>query len=388
MSEYIANQQELESLVERLMGSSVLAIDTEFLREKTYFAKLCLIQVNNGDIQAIIDPLTCTDLTVLAPILTDKNCVKIFHAGSQDLDIIYHECGVVPAPLFDTQTAASLLGFPLQIGYGPLVKGVCGVTLPKADSYTDWSRRPLTKDQIKYALDDVVYLPRIYDSMMAQLKRMGRVSWLDSEFAKMTDPKRYECDPDEIWHKVKRVSALSRRQLAIVRETAAWREREAMRRNLPRKWVMPDEAVVEIARKAPKTIDRLHEVRGLGSRLSTKASREILAGVKRAQELPEEKLPRIEKKPHGTTEIDGAVDLMAAIVDIRARKNDVAPQVLASRDELAALARGHRSGINVLEGWRAEMVGNELIDILEGKRVIFLQDGQINVEKRKGKSEI
>ena len=381
MSEYVSNQEQLEDLANRLIGSRILAIDTEFLREKTYYAKLCLVQINNGEIQAIIDPLSCTDLTVLNPIFTDANCVKIFHAGSQDLDIIFHTCGVVPAPLFDTQTAAALLGFPLQMGYGPLVKSVCGVKLAKADSYTDWSRRPLTKHQITYALDDVVYLPQIYDYMVEQLRAKGREHWLDDEFSRMSDISRYVVSDEDAWRKVKRVSSLSRRQLGIVQGVAAWREKEAVKRDQPRKWIVPDEAIVEIARKAPKSIDRLHEVRGLG-RLGTKASREVLAAVQTALDKPEDELPKLERRPHGTTEIDGAVDLMASIVDIRARQNDVAPQVLASRDDLAQLARGHRSNNEVLEGWRYEMVGKELIDLLDGKLVIYLKNGSINVEPR------
>ena len=159
MFRYIDCQEKLDELVRDLEGSELLAIDTEFLREKTYFAKLCLIQINNGSIQAIIDPLTDVDLKVLAPIMTDEGCVKVFHAASQDIDILYHEIGVTPSPMFDTQVAATLLGQPLQVGYGPLVKHMTGVKLAKADSYTDWSRRPLTKNQVKYALDELCICP-------------------------------------------------------------------------------------------------------------------------------------------------------------------------------------------------------------------------------------
>lgn len=379
MSRFVATPEELDQLVADLAGSELLAIDTEFLREKTYYAKLCLIQINNGDIQAIIDPLALKSLDALVPILTDPACTKVFHAGSQDIGILYHETGVMPAPVFDTQTAAALLGHPLQMGYGPLVKAMCDVKLAKADSYTDWSRRPLTKDQVRYALDDVVYLPEMYRMMTSELEERGRLSWLDEDFATLADPARYENVPEEMWRRVKRVSSLSRRQLAIARGVAAWRESEAMRRDIPRRWVMSDEAVVEIARKAPRDVDRLMEVRELNNRLSMRASREVLAAVKEARELPESELPRIDRAPHGAHEIDGVVDLMAAVVEIRAKENDVAPPVLASKDDLSRLARGHRDDSALLMGWRYEMVGRELIDLLEGRLVLYVNDGAIQV---------
>lgn len=382
MSRYVSSQAELEKLAHDLEGSRVLAIDTEFLREKTYYAKLCLLQLNNGDIQAIVDPFRVDDLSVLSAILVDKGCTKIFHAGNQDIDILYRETGVVPTPVFDTQLAASLLGHPLQVGYGPLVRSVCDVKLPKADSYTDWSRRPLTDDQLKYALDDVVYLPQIYDIFVHDLKKKGRLSWLDSDFAALSDPKSYTCDPREMWHKVKRVSTLNRGQLAVAREIAAWREREAMRRNIPRKRVLADEAVVEIARKAPKTRERLFEVRGLSGKLGNYDVNQILEAVRRGRELPESQWPKPPRRPHGDHEVDGAVDLMSALVEVRAKQNGVAAPLLASHAELTKLARGHRDEVDVLKGWRYEMVGKELLDLLEGRLVLYLDKGTIEVTER------
>lgn len=380
MSRYVASQDDLEQLVRDLEGSEVLALDTEFLREKTYYAKLCLIQVNNEHVQAIIDPLALEDLTVLGPLLTDQRCVKVFHAGGQDLDILYHEVGVTPTPLFDTQVAAALLGYPQQIGYGPLVKGMCGVKLDKADSYTDWSRRPLSKHQLKYALEDVVYLPQMYRAMVNALEKKGRLGWLEGDFAALADPSRYERDPREMWRHVKRISTLNRVQLSIVREVAAWREREAQQRNIPRKWVIPDEAVVDIARKMPSTPARLLEVRGLGARLNGRAVNELLEAVRRACALPEERLPRLEHRSQGDAQIEGVVDLMAAIVDVRARENEVAVPVLASHDDLSRLAHGHRDDCKVLKGWRYEMVGRELQDLLEGRLALYVDNGTIRVK--------
>ena len=188
---YIANQESLEAFVERARSSSVLAIDTEFLREKTYYAKLCLLQLATDDEAVIVDPFEVDDLGVLEPLLADEGIVKLFHAGGQDLEIILREVGVIPRPVFDTQVAAALLGYTQQIGYAALVHAECGVSLKKIDSFTDWSRRPLSDSQREYAADDVVYLPRLYASMRAALEEKGRLSWLDRDFEELCDPARY-----------------------------------------------------------------------------------------------------------------------------------------------------------------------------------------------------
>ncbi|MGN0038452.1 MAG: ribonuclease D [Coriobacteriales bacterium] len=381
-SRYIDTQAGLIELAADLEGSELLAVDTEFLREKTYYPKLCLIQLNNESIQAIVDPLAVHDLSPLAPIMTDQGCVKIFHSGSQDIDILFHELGAMPTPLFDTQMAAALMGFPLQVGYGPLVQALCDVRLAKADSYTDWSRRPLTTHQLKYALDDVVYLPQMYRHMVQALEKQGRGSWLDADFAKLADPVRYNSEPMEMWRKVKRVASLSRGQLAVAQELAAWREREAMERNIPRKWVIPDEAVVEIARKSPKSIDRLMEVRGLNTKLTTKTARQVLEAVKKGRERDPKDYPSLPKRPSGTPEVDGAVDLLASVVEVRSKENGVAVPVLASRDDLARLVHGHKEECEVLHGWRYEMVGRELEAIMEGRLAVYVERGKLCVAPR------
>lgn len=381
-SRYVETQTELEQLVADLAGSRLLAIDTEFLREKTYYAKLCLIQINNGDIQAIIDPLRTHDLKVLAPIMEDPDCVKVFHSGSQDIEILYHAIGVMPTPLFDTQMAAALMGFPLQVGYGPLVHAICGVKLAKADSYTDWSRRPLTDNQLRYALDDVVYLPQMYEHMERTLEKQGRSTWLKGDFAELANPAKYELDPMEAWHKVKRVASLNRPQLAVARELAAWREREARTRNLPRKWIIPDEALVEIARKSPKSIDRLLEVRGLNSKLNTKTARLVLEAVKRGKGCDPEDYPVIPKRTGGEPQIKGAVELLSSVVELRAHESGVAVPVLASHDDLVRLVHGRRDECEVLRGWRYEMVGRELEDVLDGKLALCIANGKVQLIKR------
>ncbi|HJH42671.1 MAG TPA: ribonuclease D [Rubneribacter badeniensis] len=376
---YIANQEDLEAFAKRAMRSSVLAIDTEFLREKTYYAKLCLLQLATDDETAIVDPFEVEDLRVLAPLLENESVVKLFHAGGQDLEILLREVGVLPRPLFDTQVAAALLGHTQQIGYAALVHAECGVTLKKIDSFTDWSRRPLSDSQLEYAADDVAYLPRMYERMRAQLVELGRLAWLDRDFEDLADPKRYATNERERYRRLKRVSQLSRRQLAAAREVAAWRELEAQRRDVPRKWVVTDEQIVEACKREARTIDELFMVRGMSDRLSTKDARCVVALMSSALDAPPDAWPEPDRCGKNEPNVDAELDLMCALVRLRAKQNGVAFPTLASHDDLARVARGYREGVDVLRGWRRSLVGEELLRLLEGKIALSLSDGEVKV---------
>lgn len=376
---YIANQEDLEAFAKRAMRSSVLAIDTEFLREKTYYAKLCLLQLATDDETAIVDPFEVEDLRVLAPLLENESVVKLFHAGGQDLEILLREVGTLPRPLFDTQVAAALLGHTQQIGYAALVHAECGVTLKKIDSFTDWSRRPLSDSQLEYAADDVAYLPRMYERMRAQLVELGRLAWLDRDFEDLADPKRYATNERERYRRLKRVSQLSRRQLAAAREVAAWRELEAQRRDVPRKWVVTDEQIVEACKREARTIDELFMVRGMSDRLSTKDARCVVALMSSALDAPPDAWPEPDRCGKNEPNVDAELDLMCALVRLRAKQNGVAFPTLASHDDLARVARGYREGVDVLRGWRRSLVGEELLRLLEGKIALSLSDGEVKV---------
>ena len=376
---YIANQEDLEAFAKRAMRSSVLAIDTEFLREKTYYAKLCLLQLATDDETAIVDPFEVEDLRVLAPLLENESVVKLFHAGGQDLEILLREVGVLPRPLFDTQVAAALLGHTQQIGYAALVHAECGVTLKKIDSFTDWSRRPLSDSQLEYAADDVAYLPRMYERMRAQLVELGRLAWLDRDFEDLADPKRYATNERERYRRLKRVSQLSRRQLAAAREVAAWRELEAQRRDVPRKWVVTDEQIVEACKREARTIDELFMVRGMSDRLSTKDARCVVALMSSALDAPPDAWPEPDRCGKNEPNVDAELDLMCALVRLRAKQNGVAFPTLASHDDLARVARGYREGVDVLRGWRCSLVGEELLRLLEGQIALSLSNGEIKV---------
>ncbi len=378
---YVRDTEQLRELVAQLRTSSLVAVDTEFMREKTYFARLCLIQLGNDEISAIVDPLACKDLSPLVDLLTDQSVVKILHAGSQDLEIFYRAFGVAASPVFDTQVAATLAGFPQQVGYGALVQEMLDVKLDKGDSYTDWAKRPLTDTQVEYALNDVRYLPEIYRRLTERLTEDGRLEWLDADFGRMTDPGTYEVIPEEQWRRVKRVSSLNRRQLAVAREVAAWRETEAMRRNVPKRWVIGDESVVEVARRAPGSVEELMAIRGVTDKIGKGAAPGLIEAVTRGMAVPDDALPSLPKRKRLTGDVDGAVDLMIALVRLRAREHGVAMPLMASRDDLERLAGGDREGSALLEGWRKAMVGNELVDLLEGHISLSLFEGQLQVVK-------
>lgn len=381
---YIANQESLEAFVERARSSSVLAIDTEFLREKTYYAKLCLLQLATDDEAVIVDPFEVDDLGVLEPLLADEGIVKLFHAGGQDLEIILREVGVIPRPVFDTQVAAALLGYTQQIGYAALVHAECGVSLKKIDSFTDWSRRPLSDSQREYAADDVVYLPRLYASMRAALEEKGRLSWLDRDFEELCDPARYAPRERERFRRLKRASQLSRRQLSAAREFAAWREAEAQRRDVPRKWIVTDEQVVEACKREARTIDELFMVRGMRERLCTKDARTVVALMAKGLDARKTLGPTSTRARRASGTWTRSWTSCVPSCGWRAKENDVAFQTLASHDDLARLARGHNDDVDLLRGWRRALVGEELLDLLEGRLSLRLAAGELVVERREG----
>lgn len=375
----VDNDAKLNDFMASCAKSRYMAIDTEFLREKTYYAKLCLIQVAIEDEVAIIDPFSITDLSVMADALTNPKVMKIFHASSQDIEILYHETGVVPKPVFDTQVAAALLGKSQQASYAALVQSFCHVTLPKKDSFTDWSLRPLVDSQVEYAADDVTYLPKIYDDMVCELSKMGRMSWLDDAFEEISNPKKYLVDPRRCFRKLKRVNQLSSRQAAAAREFAAWREIQAQKRNIPRKWVVSDEQIVEACRREPKSIDELYMVRGMRDNLKAADARLVLKLIKKGLELPEDELPVMGSNYRSEQNVDIAVDLMNAIVHLRARENRIAPQTLAPHSELMKLARGHDDECELMSGWRYHVVGKELSELLAGDFSLRLSDGSLEI---------
>lgn len=375
----IDTDQQFVAFLERCKKSPYIAIDTEFLREKTYYPKLCLLQMGIENEIAIVDPFKIRNLAALADVLVDPSIVKIFHACSQDVEILYHETGIVPSPIFDTQIAAAVLGKTQQASYSSLVSQYCDVNLPKKDSFTDWSQRPLSDSQIHYAADDVKYLPQIYYEMLAQLKKKNRLSWLEETFADLSKKEKYEIDPRVRYKKLKRVNQLNARQQAAAREFAAWRELQAQRLNIPRKWVVSDEQIVEACRREARTLDELYMVRGMKESLKTSEARKVLAALIVGLDCPQSELPDVRPKSKNENNVDVILDVMNALVRMRAREHEIAPQTLAPQAELLKLARGHYDDSELMQGWRYTLVGKDLRTLLEGGFALQIHDGNLEI---------
>ncbi|MDR2492451.1 MAG: ribonuclease D [Coriobacteriales bacterium] len=376
---YLETHEKLARFVNQNTGTPVLAIDTEFLREKTYYPKLCLLQLATEKRCVVVDPLVINDLSPLVTLFSDVRTTKVFHAGEQDCAIIHNRFGLVPTPLFDTQKAASILGFSQQVGLASIVSRYCGVTLAKHGTFSDWQRRPLTPKQVAYALDDVRYLPRIYRAMTEELEQSGRALWLSDEFARLADAATYAVDPDESWRKVKGSSVLPARQLSLLQPLAAWRERTAQGRNCPRRWFLTDEQLVEISRHDPETVEALFEIRGIREKLGLKGATAVVELLAAAREAPQGEQPRRERRPIKTSDQVASLDLMTALVHLRAAENRISSSMLTNHDELVRIASGEREDVALLSGWRREIVGAEIIDLLEGRIVLHLKDGELKV---------
>jgi ribonuclease D len=378
----ITSNDELSAILPILSAAPALAIDTEFMREKTYFPQLCLLQIaaSATDVFLIDTLVPGLDLKLLAPVLADATVVKVFHAGAQDLQILYQEIGVATAPIFDTQDAAALLGYPEQIGYGALVQEALDVRLGKADSFTNWARRPLNDAQLLYAADDVIYLLRLYPRLVEQLTELGRETWLDDDFARKAAPAGLVADPRQQFRRLKRGNSLKARQLAIAREVAAWREEEAMRRNMPKRWLMGDETVVEIAKRAPQTIAALRDIRGVQAG-NVSQLKDILAAVDLGVNCPPADWPAPKTRVKPDYDTTAALDLMGALVHKRAKENRLSSTQLAPRALLETLAATRSEDSPLLQGWRRAMIGEELLALLNGRLRLSLRHGNLEVEE-------
>ena len=374
---YLSTQDQLEDFCRQIEGEKVIAVDTEFLREKTYYPKLCLVQVGAAELTAAIDPLLIEDLTPLAKIFEDASVTKVLHACGQDLEVILDGMGCVCAPVFDTQLAAAFLGMRQQVSYGSLVEAYCGVRLPKAESLTDWSRRPLDPEQLAYAEDDVRYLPGIYDRMVSDLARQDRLSWVRPEMDALCDPSRIKRDPSEAFLRLRRSGSLTRRQLAVAREVCAWREGVAAERDVPRKWVASDEVVVEVCKRTPGSFDRLRRIRGT-EQISERDGKRLLAAVARGVACPAEECPKVTKHLRPSSETEGVIDLMYAVLRLVSERSGVATQLIATRDDLLDFLQDRKSS-PLSHDWRWELAGRTLDRLLSGEVGLTVKGGRIEL---------
>lgn len=365
----------LDAFCNKIKGAPFIAVDTEFLREKTYYPKLCLLQVATPDSVACIDPLALDDLSPLLDIVFDTNVVKVMHAARQDMEIFYHLREQAPAPVFDTQIAALLLGHPDQIGYGNLVNEVLGVMLDKLHSRADWSERPLSRDLLRYAADDVIYLVDVYRQMHEKLELQGRLDWLADDFRQLSDPALYSAQPEQAWLRVKGINKARGTTLSVIQALASWREELAQAKDRSRGWLMRDDVLTDIARQKPASLKALGRIRGVSDGLLQRDGQALLAIIGEAADRKPAPFPGRAAFRRLTPSQDALTDLLTAVVRLSAETSNVNPSALASRKQLEKLVTGDRD-CEVLRGWRRQLVGEQLLDFLEGNACIGVENGR------------
>jgi len=367
----------LQALVDGIAGSPWVAMDTEFMREKTYFPQLCLVQIATPDHIACIDPVALPDLAPLAGLLHDPSVLKVFHSASQDLEVLYLVTGRVPAPVFDTQLAASLLGYGEQVGYGNLVQAVLQIDLDKTQSRTDWACRPLKVEQLSYAKDDVRHLVELYTRLHGELEALGRTTWLAPEMEAITRQELYQPLPEDAWRRVSGHKRLKPRDLAVLREIAAWRENEARRLDRPRRWIISDDLLLLIARTRPADPEALNALRGLPKGLGTEPARQLLLAVQRGIDVPKEDWPALIPRTKPLTEAEEVVaDVAMALLREIARRQQIGPEAVGGRRDIVALMRGEQE-TRLARGWRHQVAGRELQRWLEGRSLLRCDGDQI-----------
>lgn len=376
----IQTQKELSEICKNLAKNPYLAIDTEFLRDKTYYPKLCLVQLAGPRVEACaLDPIaTDLDWSPFYDLMANENVVKVFHAARQDLEIFFNEKGLLPTPIFDTQIAAMVTGFGDQVAYNGLVKELTGHSLEKNAQFTDWSQRPLSKKQMTYALNDVIYLCEVYEKIKDKLEHLGRTHWVYEETADLTSPALYENDPDKAWERIK-IRSDKPEILIILKTLAAWREREAQKRNIPKGRIIKDETLADLALYKPSKPESLKRIRSLpGDIANGKRGDEILKLVKQARESDPGTWPSRPFEPPLPRHLQPALEMLKMLLKINCAENDVAPKIIASAGDLDQFVRGENmDGLHFLKGWRNDVFGKDARDLLAGKIGLKLEKNRI-----------
>jgi ribonuclease D len=356
---------DLAAFVERMGAEPYVTIDTEFMRDRTYWPKLCLMQIAGAGEAVAIDPLASgIDLSPLAALVDAPGVVKVLHAARQDLEIFFRLFGRLPSPLYDTQIAAMVCGFGEEVAYETLVNELARARLDKASRFTDWSRRPLSAAQLAYALGDVTHLRTIYETLSRRIEAAGRTAWVAEEVAALADPALFQPDPAEAWRRLKPRSR-DRRFLAIVHRLAAWREREAQRRDLPRNRVVRDDVVMEIAATRPASVEALRDLDRVS--LDRESARAVVAEIQTALALPEGELPQAEMQARLPKGIGPLIDLLRVLLKLRAEDSDVAQRLIANGGDLEAIALDDHADVPALKGWRREIFGAEALALKRGE---------------------
>lgn len=377
--QYIDTPEKLNALCQQIAKEPWLALDTEFLREKTYFPKFCLLQIATPEWVACVDPIALSDLNELFDALYDPRIVKVFHSSRQDLEIFFQLRGRIPEPIFDTQIAAPLLGFQDNPGYAMLVSSFLNINLSKAHTRTDWTVRPLSEEQLRYAADDVIYLCQVYTIMCQKLRELGRLDWLKSDFELLKDPELYLVSPEKAWLKIKGKNKLTGRQLSIVQALCEWRERTAQAEDRPRSWLMRDDLLLELAKLQPDTVNALANVRGINERTVNRYGKMICQLIAEAKQRPPIPLNEKGRPARKTQQQEAILDILTALVRVRAEENSLNPAILATRKDLEVLLFNDDDDCPLLHGWRFSMAGRELVGLLKGDFLIGIESDKLNI---------
>jgi ribonuclease D len=376
----ITRTEELAEACVRLGSTPFVAVDTEFMREQSFWPKLCLIQMAAEGTDVLVDSQAPDlDLTPFFDLMVNEKVVKVFHSARQDVEIVHHLARVIPHPIFDTQVAAMVCGFGEAVSYSMLVKRLLNLNLDKTSRFTDWSRRPLSDRQLTYALGDVQHLRDLYPKLRAQLDRSERASWLNEEMAVLTDPATYELHPEQAWKRLK-MRIKTPKSLAVLMELAAWREREAQSQDVPRARILKDEALYDIVSQAPRTAEDLGSLRTLhnGFARSTRG-RAVLEAVTKGLERDPKTVPPIERGEPMPPEAQAVVDLLRVLLKATAGRHGVAPKLIATSDELEEIARTDDTDLPVLRGWRRKLFGEDALALKRGELALVIERGEVTV---------
>ena len=370
----------LAAFCEALSSAEYITVDTEFMRESTFWPILCLVQVAGPDDEAIIDPLADTiDLKPLYDLIANENVLKVMHAATQDIEIFHHEGGVTPQPLFDTQVAAMVAGFGDQVGYEGLIAKLAKVRLDKASRFTDWSHRPLSESQLEYAMADVTHLRVAYEKLRARIEENGRIAWVEQEMIKLADPAKYEVVPEEAWRRMKTKRAQPR-YLAVLQAVAAWRDREAMNRDQPRNRILRDDVLSQLAARPPENPKALSRVRGIPKGFADgKMGRSLMEAIEAGRNLPEDEapeLPPIVELPPGAGPL---MDLLKVLLKFKCDTHDVAQKLVATVADLEAIAGDDDADVAALRGWRREIFGEDALRLKHGEIALGAGMGKVRM---------
>jgi len=378
--ELITRTEDLAAACAKLATAPFIAVDTEFMREQTFWPRLCLVQIAGGETEVLIDSMAPDiDLKPLFDLMVDETVLEVFHSARQDVEIVHHLAGVIPHPIFDTQVAAMVCGFGEAVSYSMLVKRLLGRNLDKSSRFTDWSRRPLSERQLTYALGDVTYLRDLYPKLRAQLDQSERASWLNEEMAVLTDPATYELHPEHAWRRLK-MRIKTPKALAILMELAAWREREAQTQDIPRSRVLKDEALYDIAGQAPRSVEDLGSLRSLHNGFArSQRGRAVLEAVQRGRERDPATVPPLQRGEPMPPEAQAVVDLLRVLLKATAGRHGVAPKLIATSEDLEQIARSDDADAAALRGWRRKLFGEDALALKRGELALAVKEGAVMV---------